>query len=212
MHFEILVEDISGKAALDILVPKIIGDSHTFKVISYKGIGHIPKNLKPNSAKTDTLLNNLPKLINGYARSWNNYPAALFFVCDLDDKCLKEFKKSLNDVLLQCQNKPQIVRFCIAIEEGEAWFLGDINAIKQAYPAAKEELIQAYKNDSICGTWELLADVLYNGGSKVLRKKPFQVIGEEKFKWAKNISPYMDVNNNHSPSFNYFKNRLIQLI
>ena len=46
MHFEILVEDHSGKKALDILVPKIIGDSHTFKVISYKGIGRIPRNMR----------------------------------------------------------------------------------------------------------------------------------------------------------------------
>lgn len=45
MHFEILVEDQSGKKALDILLPKIIGDEHTFKVIAYKGIGHIPKNM-----------------------------------------------------------------------------------------------------------------------------------------------------------------------
>ena len=46
MHFEILVEDRSGKKALDILVPKIIGMLHTFKVHSYKGIGHIPRNMK----------------------------------------------------------------------------------------------------------------------------------------------------------------------
>ena len=32
MHFEILVEDSSGKRALDILMPKILGDQHTFKV------------------------------------------------------------------------------------------------------------------------------------------------------------------------------------
>ena len=30
MHFEILVEDQSGKKALDILIPKIIGDDHTW--------------------------------------------------------------------------------------------------------------------------------------------------------------------------------------
>ena len=45
MHFEILVEDLSGKKALDILVPKIIGDDHSFRVHPYKGIGRIPKNL-----------------------------------------------------------------------------------------------------------------------------------------------------------------------
>jgi hypothetical protein len=31
MHFEILVEDLSGKRALDILVPKIIATEHTFQ-------------------------------------------------------------------------------------------------------------------------------------------------------------------------------------
>lgn len=40
MHFEILVEDLSGKKALDILMPKIIGNQHTFRIIAYRGIGH----------------------------------------------------------------------------------------------------------------------------------------------------------------------------
>ena len=36
MHFEILVEDQSGKEALDILLPKIIDAQDTFKVRGYK--------------------------------------------------------------------------------------------------------------------------------------------------------------------------------
>ena len=32
MHFEVLVEDQSGKAMLDILLKKIIDESHTFEV------------------------------------------------------------------------------------------------------------------------------------------------------------------------------------
>ncbi|GHT50265.1 hypothetical protein FACS1894102_5660 [Spirochaetia bacterium] len=47
MHFEILVEDSSGKELLDIIVPKIIDISiHTYKIIKYKGCGRIPKDLK----------------------------------------------------------------------------------------------------------------------------------------------------------------------
>ncbi len=45
MHFEILIEDQSGKAMLDILLPKIIGKPHTFDVKSYKGVGSIPKKM-----------------------------------------------------------------------------------------------------------------------------------------------------------------------
>ena len=43
MHFEILVEDQSGKKALEIIVPKIVNDCDTFYIRSYKGIGHIQK-------------------------------------------------------------------------------------------------------------------------------------------------------------------------
>lgn len=93
MHFEILVEDQSGQKMLDILVPKIIGADHTCKVIAYKGVGRIPKNINAGvDASKRMLLNNLPRLLKGYGKSWTNYPAALFVVCDLDNKCLKTMR------------------------------------------------------------------------------------------------------------------------
>ena len=159
MHFEILVEDLSGKKALDIIVPKIIGDDHTFKVHPYKGIGHIPKNLRANSdANKRILLDQLPRLLRGYGNTFVNYaddyPAVVILVCDLDDRCLKAFRNELYDILDFCDPKP-LTKFCIAIEEGEAWFLGDIPAVKSAYPKAKDSVLNGYKNDSICGTWSV---------------------------------------------------------
>ena len=134
MHFEILVEDQSGKKALDILVPKIIGLEHTCKVIAYKGVGRIPKNMNAGvDASKRMLLDNLPRLLQGCGKSWTNYPAAVFVVCDLDDKCFKRFRQELYAVLGACDPQPE-TRFCIAVEEGEAWLLGDIPAIKAAYP------------------------------------------------------------------------------
>ena len=63
MHFEVLVEDRSGKKALDILIPKIIGDQHTFKVHAYQGIGRIPKNLRVReNINSRPLLNLLPNV------------------------------------------------------------------------------------------------------------------------------------------------------
>jgi hypothetical protein len=162
VHFEILVEDQSGKKALDILFPKIIANHHTFRVISYKGISRIPKNLKGISDPCKRqLLDQLPRLLNGYGKTFADYPAdyraAVILVCDLDDKCLKTFRKELFDILALCTPKPE-TRFCIAIEEGEAWFLGDSEAVKSAYPRAKNNVLSSYVNDSICGTWEKLAD------------------------------------------------------
>lgn len=211
MHFEILVEDRSGKVALDILAPKIIGADHTFKVISYKGIGRIPRNLRAaGDAEKRMLLNQLPKLLGGYGRAFADYAAAVIVVCDLDDKCLKAFRRQLLDILDACDPKPQ-TRFCIAVEEGEAWLLGDLAAIKKAYPKAKDKVLHAYQNDSICGTWERMADAVYSGGASALIAEGWQAVGAEKSRWAKRVCPYMDIRRNQSPSFVYFREKLSRL-
>jgi hypothetical protein len=216
MHFDVLVEDLSGKRALDILIPKIIGDMHTFRVHPYKGIGVIPRNLKSTvDASKRILLDQLPKLLRGYGNTYAGYPddspAVVILVCDLDDKCLKLFRQQLFSVLNDCNPAPE-TRFCIAVEEGEAWFLGDIPAIKAAYPKAKDKILNSYSNDSICGTWECLADAVFPGGHKKLSKKGWQATGTEKSTWSEKISPLMDVENNKSPSFLYFRNKLHELI
>jgi hypothetical protein len=220
VHFEILVEDQSGKKALEILVPKIIGSAHTFRVFSYKGIGHIPGNMKEaKGARKRILLNNLPRLLKGYGKTFhgyskdmkNNYQGVVIVVCDLDDKCLKTFRQELFKILDACNPKPE-TRFCIAIEEGEAWFLGDLNAIRMAYPKAKDSILESYINDSICGTWEKLADAVYSGGSSKLSGLGWQAVGKEKSKWAEEIAPAMDVKNNNSPSFCYFRRKLLELL
>ena len=216
MHFEILVEDLSGKKALEIVMPKIIGEQHTCEFHFYKGIGRIPKNLKN---KTDVskriLLNQLLRLLRGLGKRFANYPsnfpAVVIVVCDLDNNCLKTFRQELFRVLNSCNPKPE-TRFCIAIEEGEAWLIGDIPAIKTAYPKAKDNVLSNYKNDSICGTWELLADAIFTGGSRALGKKPWYVIGKEKSTWAEKIAPEMNVDKNASPSFCYFRDKIRELI
>ena len=214
MHFEILVEDQSGKKALDILVSKIVGDAHTFIVHQYKGIGRIPKNMRDTAdASKRILLDNLPKLLKGYGNTfagYQNYPAAVILVCDLDDKCLKKFRSELCGILNACNPKPE-TRFCIAIEEGEAWFLGDLRALKAAYPKAKDAVLNSYVNDSICGTWEKLADAVYQGGASALSAKGWQAVGAEKSKWAEVITPHMTVESNKSPSFCYFLGKIQEL-
>jgi hypothetical protein len=215
MHFEVLVEDHSGKIALDILFPKIIGDKHTFVVHPYKGIGRIPKNMRDSrDASKRILMDNLPKLLKGYGRTQagrKNFQEAVILVCDLDDKCLKIFRSELNRMANACHPKPD-VRFCIAIEEGEAWFLGDLSAVRAAFPKSQDSVLDLYVNDSICGTWEALADAIYPGGSISLSGKGWQAIGEEKSKWALAITPHMRVGANVSPSFCYFLSKIQELI
>jgi hypothetical protein len=214
MHFEILIEDQSGKRALDILVPRIIGESHTSRVLAYKGIGRIPKNMRDaKDASKRILLQNLPKLLKGYGKTFagnQSYPSVVILVCDLDDKCLVDFRAELDGVLDACAPKPN-TRFCIAIEEGEAWLLGDLAAIKKAYPKAKDGVLNSYVNDNICGTWERLANAVFPGGASVLSDGGWHAVGEEKSNWSQNISPHMDVDKNQSPSFRYFLKKMREL-
>ena len=103
---------------------------------------------------------------------------------------MKTFRQELFRVLNSCNPKPE-TRFCIAIEEGEAWLLGDIPAIKKAYPKANVNVLNSYQNDSICDTWEHLADAVYPGGSKKLKKRGWQAVGKEKINMGrKNISKH----------------------
>jgi hypothetical protein len=159
-------------------------------------------------------LDQLPKLLRGYGNAFahhpNDYQATVVLVCDLDSKDLVQFLGELNQVLAECNPSPA-TQFCIAIEEGEAWFLGDIAAVKAAYPKAKDSVLSNYRNDSICGTWEMLADAVYKGGAQALAGQGWQKVGAEKSAWAEKISPHMDVTNNASPSFCFFRDRLREL-
>ncbi len=218
MHFDILVEDQSGKKALDILVPKILaiaGGENTFRVYPYKGIGDIPRGLKPKTdADRRILLDQLPRLLAGLGKTYAgrlNYSAAVVVVCDLDNRCLKEFRGELDAVLNRCNPRPT-TRFCIAVEEGEAWLLGDMAAIKAAFPNARDSVLDSYVNDSICGTWELLADAIHKGGHAALADPRRAARGAEKSLWAELICPFMDIDNNRSPSFNHFKDKVLELV
>lgn len=208
MHFEILVEDASGKIALESILEKILdpnGKEHSYRIIPYKGIGRIPTNLKGTTdPQKRILLDRLPKLLRGYGKSLKNVPAVVVVVLDLDDRDCMVFKQEMLDILDNCNPQPTTL-FRIAIEEGEAWLMGDHAAVKTAYPRAKEQVLNAYAQDSICGTWEKLADVVYPGGSQRLKQLGWPYTGQAKCEWAENITPHMDMENNQSRSFQVFR-------
>jgi hypothetical protein len=206
MHFEFLVEDQSCKKAMTVLIPQILGDSHTFRIHAYRGIGHLPKDLRPKSgADKRILLDQLPRILRGYGKS--SPQSYIVVICDLDDKNKAQFLADLNGILKACDPTPN-AHFCLAVEELEAWYLGDSNAVSSAYPNVKSALLSTYVNDSICGTWERLADAIFKGGSSALKKLGWQAVGREKSKWATDICPHMDVSNNLSPSFNHMAGKL----
>ena len=208
MHIEILIEDQSSCIAMEALAAKLLdlGDGNTFRIHPYRGIGRIPEGLKPKTdASKRILLDRLPQLLKGYGK--NPFYETVIIICDLDDRDKESFLLELNSLADSISQKPKTL-FVLSIEEFEAWYLGDIEAIRKAYPAAKLNVLSQYKNDSICGTWEVLADAVYKGGSDALKRKGWQAVGEQKSVWAKKITPFMDINRNSSPSFNEMRVKL----
>ena len=213
MHFRVLVEDQSGAIALRHILKKILGENgetHSWKIHRYKGIGHLPKNLHqaPNPARR-LLLDHLPSTLQAFGNSLDD-SSAVVVVVDSDDRDCIKFKQDLLNVLNACNPRPNTL-FRIAIEEGEAWLLGDRAAVKSAYPNATDEVLNRYVQDSICGTWEVLADAIHPSGASQLKALGYPIAGIAKCDWARNIAPHMDLDKNKSKSFQVFRDGVRKL-
>jgi len=214
MHFEIMVEDASGRILIEKVLPRILSateETPSYRIHAYKGVGHIPKGLQPGSdADKRILLDQLPRLLRGYGRSLQHYDAAVIVVVDQDRQICMNLKAEMGRVLHACNPRPTTL-FRIAIEEMEAWLLGDRNALEAAYPRAKTRVLDGYVQDSVCDTWELLADAIYPGGANVLKKLGYPQVGQTKCEWAEQIAPNVDVEGNASKSFQVFRDGIRRL-
>ena len=105
--------------------------------------------------------------------------------------------------LLSYCSPPPVVLFRIAIEETEAFYLGDKAGIRSAYPKAKLSRMDQYVPDSICSTWELFRDVIGE-------------TSEDKVEWGKNLGAHLTTEwkgsrANNSISFRHFCEGLLKL-
>lgn len=211
IHFEILVEDLSGKYALEHLVPGILGpqgEPHTWRIFSYRGVGRIPRNLNATrDPSRRILLDNLPRLLRGYGTSLASTNATVVVVVDTDNRECGGFLRDLQDLLSSIRPRPRTL-FRLAIEEMEAWYLGDRAAILEAYPKAKKVELDRYQQDTVCGTWERLADAIHPEGSRPLVKQGYPLVGQKKCEWAQRITPHMNPESNASKSFAKFRDGL----
>lgn len=213
MHIEILVEDSSGEKLLEVVLQKVLGDQgdpHTWRTHAYKGIGRIPKNLRGKAdPEKRILLDQLPRLLQGYGKT----PGidAVVVVLDSDRRDCAQFLAELKALAAGCNPVPNTL-FRLAIEEVEAWYLGDRQALEQAYPRAKRDVLNRYVQDSVCNTWELLADAVYSGGSAAIKKAGWPLPGQIKHEWAQAIGPLLDPERNASPSFIKLRDGLRRLV
>ena len=212
MHIEILTEDRSGQCLIEHVMPKLAGpygDPHTWRCHGYRGLGRIPKGLSPASDPSHRiLLAELPRVLRGYQKT----PGvdAVVIVLDTDQRDCAAFLGELLALAASCDASGKTM-FRLAVEEMEAWYLGDHAALLRAYPRARKQILNDYIQDSVCGTWEKLADVIHPGGAKAVRQSGWPLPGQLKHEWANRIGPFLEPDGNHSPSFGKFRDGLRRL-
>jgi len=189
-HVEFLVEEVSMEAALELLLPRMLTRT-TFKIHSYQG-------------KLD-LLGKLPQRLRGYA-SWIPATWRIVIIVDRDDDDCDELKQRLEAVATQAGlttrsaangTASYAVVNRLAIEELEAWYFGDWQAVRAAYPKAQPTIPAkaAYRApDAIKGgTHEALL--------RVPRQAGYFTSGLRKIEAARTIAEHMVPSRNTSPSF-----------
>jgi len=194
MHLEFLVEELSAEMALHNLLPKLVCGEHTYRIITFQG-------------KKDLLIK-LPGELRGY-RKWIDNDFRIIVLIDRDRQDCHLLKNQLEEISKNAnlltkskaiENSGFYVLNRIAIEELEAWFFGDHQAIKAAYPRISQTFQNKsqYRNpDQIAGgTWEAL--------ERVLKAAGYFKFGYRKTEAAVNISGYMEPLRNRSKSFQVF--------
>ncbi len=203
INLEFFVEEQSMEMALNHLVPRILD---TKGILLDKDYDMKIFNLNGKMA----LLKNLPNRLRAYHHfiQPNQY---LFILIDRDNQNCKELKQQLETIAKEASlptrtvnpDSFQVVNR-IVIEELEAWYFGDGDAIKKAYPRYNPKNPAKYRtpDDITGGTSQALQRelVYYHRGGKL-----------EKTRAAKQIAPHMNPTINQSRSFQVFRDALLAL-
>lgn len=198
------VEEPSMAAALDALLPRMLqGKSCAFKIIDH--------------GSKSALLNDVPARLRGYALRRSEDIRVMVLVDRDNDDCrmLKALlERAAVAAGLPTKTAPgQDGRFHvvnrIVIEELEAWFVGDVAALRAAYSGVPETLANRARfrdPDAVPGgTWEALHRVLVAAGHYAgLDRMP-------KIEVARQVALHMEPANNRSKSFQVFASGLAAL-
>lgn len=202
MHIEFLVEEPSAEAALRSLVPKICGSDISHDIHAYR-------------SKTD-LLGKLPMRL----KSYRNFMPPDWRIVVLVDEDRMDCLSLKNELEMAARNAGLVTKSMaqegaqfqvlnrIAVEELEAWFFGDVQAVHKAYERVPLTLCtkSAYRDpDTIRGgTWEAMERELQRAG--------YFKSGLAKIKAARAISANMVPSRNCSRSFQAFQQGLREIL
>jgi hypothetical protein len=161
----VLVEGPSEKVLLERWAPRAF-PGHQFFLRPHQGKGELPRRREVDP-KRRGLLDQLPATLRAYAKTCTANEAVLVLVDADDNDCVTLKRQLLELAQNECPNLRVVFR--IAVEETEAFYFGDLKAIKAAFPDADMERARSFVPDSLPtnGTAEEFATVV---GDDTLRK------------------------------------------
>jgi len=124
MNIVFMVEEMSMKKVLDILLPQILPENVSFRVIPHEGKGDLEKSI-PIKLK-----------------AWNIPDTRFVIVHDQDANDCVELKQNL---LNMCKPYGRDVLIRIVCHELESWYFGDLQAVSKAYDKDLSALIKKRK-------------------------------------------------------------------
>lgn len=200
-RLEVLVEELSCERFLRSALPRIVPN--------------VPFEIRTFNGKHD-LLRKLPGRLRGYAHLKQTADIGVVVVVDRDNDDCIDLKARLDRMaekvgLATASRTPQGERFDvlnrIVVEELEAWFFGDIAALRNVFPRLPESLAQQAKYrdpDAIVGgTAETL--------QRLLQRHGYARGGLAKVKTAEQVVQHMDFEGNTSQSFRQFRDGVRRL-
>ena len=197
-HLELLVEEPSMGAFLEATLPRLLPMGCTFAIHAFQS--------------KDDLLRKLPNRLRGYRWTLpNNW--RVIVMMDRDNTDCREVKANLE---IESRQAALITRTQVAaawqvvnrvvIEELEAWYFGDWEAVRQAFPKVSSNTPKQSKYrdpDAINGgTWEAF--------ERVLQARGYYSQGLAKVDAARKIGPFIDPERNRSHSFKKFYEAIIE--
>ncbi len=197
-YVEFLVEEPSMETFLWALLPRLLDEVH-FEIRAFQC--------------KDDLLAKLPQRLRGY--TWYPEDYRIVVIVDRDDDDCHQLKHTLEQHAIsvglptrtQRRGKHFTVINRIAIEELEAWYFGDWEAVRAAYPRVSEKVPRRarYRDpDAIAGgTWEAFERILQ-------RSNYFKTGGLRKIEAARAIAPHIDPTCNTSHSFQVFRDAILE--
>jgi len=200
-HLIVMVEEPSMEVFLREVLPAILGQETSF-------------DLHPFQGKQD-LMDKLPSRLKAYARGLPDNSRILVLVDRDDDHCA-ELKERMDQIAEATRlrtpatagSRPWQVANRIAIEELEAWYFGDWDAVHESYPRVKSTIpskAQFRDPDKIAGgTWEAFERVMQAAG--------YFKTGLRKIEVAREVGARLVPERNQSRSFQVFREAVMNAL